>query len=101
MTRIWAKIITNQKIKKDLIYTSPEICDADSFGSHVAEICHQLDIPTPVILKSNIKNFEEFNNTRFRRGDFVESVEFDFFALEDATEREKATAYRPKVYDEE
>ena len=100
-TRIWAKTLHNHKIKKDLLYTSPDEIDSDNFATHIAEICHTLDIPTPVITSVNIKNFEEFNNTRFRPRDFVESVSFDFFVLENAVETKKEQQYKPRVYDEE
>jgi len=83
-TRIWAKILKNHKIKKDLMYSSLDDCTADTFLAHVSEICHAFDIPTPVITSVNINNFEEFNNTRFRPRDFVEGVSFDFLVLENA-----------------
>ena len=90
------------KIKKDLIYTSDKVIDAKTLDGHIAELCHQLDIPTPLILKSNVSNFFDFRITRFRAGDFVESVDFDILVLEDATVTEKTKpVFRPKVYDEE
>ena len=101
-TRIWAKILKNHKIKQDLLYTSPDEIGADNFLTHVSEICHTLDIPTPIITSVNVNNFEEFNNTRFRSRDFIEGVNFDFFVLENAAETKKDTEiFRPKLYNGE
>ncbi len=44
-----------------------------------------MDIPTPVILKHHIRGFHSFNITTFKAEDFVESVDFDKFVLENAT----------------
>jgi len=87
--RIWAKVMLGDKIKKDLIYTSDKAIEADTLQGDIANLCHELDIPTPVVLKSNVSNFFEFRITRFRSTDFVESVDFDMLVLEDATEAER------------
>lgn len=86
MLKIWAKIITGDKIKKDLIYRSDEKFAKNKLHSYLIEICHEMDVPTPVVLKSHIKNFDSFNITRFKASDFVESVDFDSLVLENASE---------------
>jgi len=101
-TRIWAKILKSQKIKKDLLYTSPNEMDSNNFLTHVSDICHTFDIPTPIITSVNINNFNEFNNTRFRPRDFVETVNFDFLVLENVIETKKEDSpLHPKAYNEE
>ena len=44
----------------------------------------EFDIPTPIILKSHITNYVDFNNTTFLPRDFVESIDFDRFIIENA-----------------
>ena len=101
MLQIWAKIMKNHKIKKDLIYSSPDPCTCETeFAAHIAQLCHTLDIPTPVVLKSNFSNFDSFNNTRFKAGDFVEYVDFDCLHLENAKSPDDRPR-RPSVHDEE
>ena len=82
MFKIWAKTTIKDKIIKSHIYKGEGKFDIKQFRKYVTEICEQTDLPTPVLLKSHIRNFESFNTTRFTPSDFVESVDFDYFTLE-------------------
>ena len=84
MFKIWAKVIRDHKIIKDYLYHSADKYDPDNFLFYLEEICGELDIPTPVILKNHIFNYGRFNIAKFRPADFVEHVEFDSFQLENA-----------------
>lgn len=87
MLKIWAKtIIQKDKIQKDLLFTRPEPYVPEDFMSYLMEICYEMDIPTPVVLKSHKHNFTQFNTTRFRASDFVESVDFEVLVLENASD---------------
>lgn len=87
MVRIWAKtIVENNKLKDDLIYEAVGSFDPNELYLHVQEICHRMDIPSPVVLKTHAKNFMEFNTCTFLPRDFVESINFDKFVLENAVE---------------
>lgn len=57
------------------------------FQDYLNEICGQLDIPTPVVLKAHVRNFSRFNITKFKRDDFVESTDFDLLSLENAADK--------------
>lgn len=85
MIRVWAHTITDGKITKSFIYESIDNFNAEKFYSHIEKMCHELDIPTPVILKSHINNYVDFNNTTFLPRDFVESIDFDKFIIENAS----------------
>ena len=85
MLRLWAKTIKDQKITQSYIYESIDNFSADTFYLHVANICHKMDIATPVVLKTHVQNFVTFNNVTFLPRDFVESVNFDKFTIEDAS----------------
>lgn len=84
--KIWARLLTNQKIKKDLIYTADNNVGSDNYDDWIREICHTLDIPTPIILPTHYKNFINFHNTKFKQDDFVESLDYDMFIVEDCRE---------------
>lgn len=88
MLKIWAKTIKEDKIKKDMIYKRGEKYSNSNFMDYLVEICHEFDIPTPVVLKKHTNNFDQFNITRFSASDFIESVgeEFDYLVLENAGE---------------
>lgn len=84
MFKMWAKTEKNHKITASYLYHSADKFDIDDFLSYLAEICHDMDIPTPVILKSHIKNYLLYNIAKFRKTDFVESVNFDMLIIENA-----------------
>lgn len=86
MFKIWAKTIKNHKIVGSYIYHSADKFDSGEFLSYLTEICHDMDIPTPVILKSHVRNYTFFNITKFRKEDFIEKVDFDTLQLENASE---------------
>lgn len=84
MIRIWGRTMVEDKITRSFIYESIDTLSDDTFKLHIAELCHELDIPTPLIIASHIRNFEDFNNTVFLPRDFVESIDFDKFIIENA-----------------
>lgn len=84
MFKIWAKTIKSHKITQSYVYHSADKFDSEEFLQYLTEICHDMDIPTPVILKSHIRNYNLFNIAKFRKEDFVESVPFDLLQLENA-----------------
>ena len=85
MIRIWAKTMTGHKMTQSLIYESIDNFSKETFYLHIQEICQKLDIPTPVLLKYHINNYINFNNCIFTQRDFVESINFDKFILEEAS----------------
>lgn len=85
MIRIWAKTVKNNKIKKSYVYESIDNFNVETFYVHLQEICHAMDIPTPVLLKYHIECYLKFNNCKFLPRDFVESINFDKLEIEDAT----------------
>lgn len=82
MIRIWAKIITDNKLVKDLIYEAADNYNRDEFFDHISEICYKLNISSPVLIKNHYENYENFNNIKFLPRDFVEGVDFDRFEIE-------------------
>lgn len=84
MIRIWAYTTVESKITKSFIYESIDNFSDEKFRFHIEKICNKLDIPTPVILKTHIENFENFNNVKFTIRDFVESIDFEKFIIENA-----------------
>lgn len=91
--RIWAKAIKGEKILKDVVYKISGIETQDEFTSAMQEICEVLDMPTPVVTKVNFEHFSQFNNTRFKPRDFVESVDFDLFDVEAIPEKKRENPY--------
>ena len=82
MFRIWAKIFQDERIVKQTVYERDENFSYADFFRYLSEICDALDIPTPVLLKTHLFNYAKFRHVVFRPRDFVESVPFEKFMLE-------------------
>lgn len=82
MFRIWAKVIKDGKIIEQVTYEKDDKFTYSHFFNYLADICEELDIPTPILLKTHIFNYAKFNTVRFLPRDFAESVDFDRLVLE-------------------
>lgn len=85
MIRIWAKTIKNNRITKNYIYESIDNFTYETFYLHIQELCHKMDIPSPVVLNYHIENYINFNNCTFLSRDFVEGINFDKLVIEEAS----------------
>ncbi len=84
MVRIWARTVSENKITRSYIYESIDNFNESTFYKHIEKICHEMDIPTPAILKTHIANYVDFNNSVFLPRDFIESIDFEKFIIENA-----------------
>lgn len=84
--KIWARLITGDKIAKDTLYYSTLPMSPDSYELWLRDICHKLDVPNPVVIAQHYKNFKNFHNTKFKKGDFIESLDYDMLIVEDCKE---------------
>ncbi len=82
MFKIWAKVIKEGKIVKQLTYERDEKFTYSRFFNYLADICEGLDIATPVLLKTHIFNYAKFNTVRFLPRDFTEPPGFDKLVLD-------------------
>ena len=77
--RIWGKLIRENHLLKD---TVAEIGGSDSRTHKVMaamrEICLRFDLPEPIWLDVNIRDFRRIARTRFYRDSFVEEIPFDY-----------------------
>ena len=56
--------------------------DYSEFFDYLREICENLDIATPVLIKTHLFNYAKYNVVRFTQNDFVEQISFDKLVLE-------------------
>jgi len=82
MFKIWAKTIRGEKLTRNFLYEHDGAFSDEAFHEYVYEICNALDIPSPIIMRSHLANFAQFNHVIFRASDYVESIDFDRFTLE-------------------
>jgi hypothetical protein len=86
MLKIWAKTVSDDKITRDLMFKRFEKFIDGNFIDYLIEICYELDIPTPVVLKAHVQNFLKFRTVKFIESDFVEAVDFKQLVLENASD---------------
>ncbi len=82
MIRIWAKVLKNNKIVKQFVFERAESMDYSLFFDYLREICENLDIATPVLIKTHLFNYAKYNVVRFTSSDFMEQIDFDKLVLE-------------------
>lgn len=82
MFRIWAKVIKDGKIINQTTYEKDGKFTYAHFFEYLADVCEELDIATPILLKTHIFNYAKFNTVRFLPRDFAETVDFDKLILE-------------------
>ena len=80
--RLWAKLMQEGHISKQVVYENPEKLTYSHFFDYLTEICNELDIPTPVLLKTHIFNFAKFNRVKFLQRDFVDGLGYDHLLIE-------------------
>ena len=82
MFRIWAKVLKEGHIQNQFVYESSKKFAYSQFFNYLSEICSELDVPTPVLLKTHVFNYAKFNHVTFRPDDFIEEISFDKLLLE-------------------
>ncbi|MBO7187205.1 MAG: hypothetical protein J6V68_02255 [Clostridia bacterium] len=87
MVKIWAKLIKDDKILKSYVFEKNDDIDYSLFFEYLSDITYNLDIPTPVLIKTHIFNYAKYNYVRFTKSDFVESITFDKLVLENIADK--------------
>ena len=84
MIRIWAKVLKKDKILKQYMFEKDGEIDYSDFFDYLKEICENLDVSTPVLIKTHLFNYAKYNNVRFTQSDFIDTIDFDKLVLENA-----------------
>lgn len=77
-TALWVKTIRKHHI--DLQTMVP--CGRDDPREALREACHELDLPEPLWLDKNGREWETFGMTRFLQDAFFETVPFERLEIE-------------------
>ena len=85
MFKIWAKVIVGEKIVKQVTYENGGAFVYSEFFTYLSEICNELDIATPILLKTHIFNYAKFRTVRFLPRDFADTPDFDKLVLDNIT----------------
>ena len=48
----------------------------------IEKICREMDLPQPIWLEQNIKEFKRISRVRFKQDSFIEEVPFDYLEIQ-------------------
>ena len=85
MFRIWAKVIKGEKIINQVTYERDDKFTYSQFWKYVSDICEELDISTPIVLKTHIFSYAKFRTVKFIPRDFAETPDFDKLVIDNIT----------------
>ena len=78
MSRLWAKIIVKHRIARQ----SAQPSAFEDVRETLGEICREFDIPAPIWLGKQEREFEKFRLTSFGPESFMEDVSFQKLEIE-------------------
>lgn len=84
MFRLWGKIITNGKIKKDIVIINEDVLlnrTAKIFKA-LEEICYEFDLSKPIWLDSSVREFSKHSKVKFTKDSFIEVIDFDHLEIQ-------------------
>lgn len=84
MFRMWGKIFHDNHLIRDYVVEKPDIYESRTHKvfQSLEELADQFDLPVPIWLDSNIKDFKRSSKTRFHQDSFVEAIDFDYLEIQ-------------------
>lgn len=70
-------------------FASARPSDMEGWSSLLHELCQDLDLCRPVVLRKHVNDVARFSRVVFKPADFIESVDFDEFEIEVLSEKKK------------
>lgn len=82
--KVWAKVRKDNKTIAEHVVEigCKHAIEVENWAEPIGELCRELDLSRPVILRKHIRDLESFSHTVFRAGDFMERIDFDRLEIE-------------------
>ena len=85
MFRVWARTFKSNKMLKS---TTIELDIPNETRTHkvfmaLEQVCEEFDLSNPIWLDTNINEFKRIARTRFYSDSFVETIDLDFYVIEE------------------
>ena len=89
--RVWAKVLKEHRIMRETVreFSSARPSDMEGWSVLLHDLCQDLDLCRPVILRKHVNDLLRFSRAVFKPADFIESVDFDEFEIEVLSEKKK------------
>lgn len=82
MFRLWAKIFKDTRMLQDtVIEISKEDTRTHKVFQALEKACLEFNLSQPIWLDLNIRDFQQFNKTRFTQDSFMEEILFDYLEI--------------------
>lgn len=83
MFRMWGKIFASNHMLRDDVYEDgSDLNRTGKVFKGLESFCQTFDLPNPIWLDSNIKEFQRHAKCRFTKDSFIEDVEFDYLEIQ-------------------
>lgn len=77
--RVWARqFLQNRMVNDTTIEDFSDDTRTHKIFSSLEKACVEFDLPKPIWLDSNVKDFKRTAKTRFTKDSFIEEVPFDY-----------------------
>ena len=88
MFRLWGRIFSEGKLVRDYVAECADYSKSRTamVMEGVREICHDFDLPEPIWLENNIRDFQRRSKVRFSRDNFIEEIDFYYLELQEIEE---------------
>ncbi len=89
--KIWAKVLQDHRIMRETVreFSSARPSDMEGWSVPIHELCQDLDLCRPVLLRKHVNDLLRFSRVVFKPADFMENVDFDGFEIEILPEKKK------------
>lgn len=84
--KLWIKVINEDKILENVVAENDFPLDFDAYEATLTEVCHQLDLSTPITLSMHFMSLIKFNMTEYKARDFIEPIYFTKLLVENIEE---------------
>ena len=80
--RIWFKLWKDTRLKRDLTIERNEEDSRTHKVFHALEdAVHAFDLPVPIWLEKNIRDFKRSSRCRFTQDSFLETLDYDYLEM--------------------
>lgn len=80
--KLWIKVIKEEKILQNVVVQNELTLNTDNYESTLSEVCHKLDLSTPITLSMHFNSLARFNITEYKERDFIEPIDFTKLMVE-------------------
>lgn len=87
--KLWAATRDLNKILSETVMEFPPAHSEEEWTAIVGELCRELDLSRPILMKKHLNELNTFRHTTFLPMDFMDGVDFAKFTVQIFPEKKK------------